>query len=294
MGQILKKKIFIWLLFSINLLFAFIIGFTIPLLESKSRLNFGLIMIPLLIILNYVFLERFHYTAEEREKLNEWDENQRNKNKIPIIEYKGKKYSFSTRSLIFFPIGIILLAALMILFFEMRINYWLHELVAKNSVFFLNLFFNIGAEAMYLPEFPYPWHISIPDSIGVYITSGCTGTPAISILSAIVICTPSSQDPMTKKDISWRKTVDIIATVTSIYLFNILRMVIVIYLYHLGFAWDVIHDSLANLSAVIVAHIFIFWFCNKLIPEWYISIYYSGKLLFNKFKGSLDLKKKKG
>jgi hypothetical protein len=75
MEQTLKKKILIWLLLSINLLFAFIIGLTIPFLESESRFNFGLIMIPLLTILNYVFLDKFHYilrfTTIEEEHSNE-------------------------------------------------------------------------------------------------------------------------------------------------------------------------------------------------------------------------------
>jgi len=61
MEQIIKKKLLIWLLLSINLLFAFIIGYTIPLLTSESSYNLGFIMIPLLIILNYIILDRFHY-----------------------------------------------------------------------------------------------------------------------------------------------------------------------------------------------------------------------------------------
>lgn len=61
MNPLTLKKILIWSLLSINLLFAFVIGLTIPLLESNSFYNLGLIMIPLLIILNYVILDRFHY-----------------------------------------------------------------------------------------------------------------------------------------------------------------------------------------------------------------------------------------
>ena len=61
MKPLVLKKLFIWLLLTINLLFAFIIGLTIPMLESISSLNLGFVMIPLLIILNYVILDRFHY-----------------------------------------------------------------------------------------------------------------------------------------------------------------------------------------------------------------------------------------
>jgi len=61
MKPLTKKKFYIWVLLTLNLLFAFFIGFTIPLLESASLYNLGFIMIPLLIILNYVLLDRFHY-----------------------------------------------------------------------------------------------------------------------------------------------------------------------------------------------------------------------------------------
>jgi len=74
MEQITKKKILIWLLMSINLLFAFIIGYTIPLLTSPSATNLGFVMIPLLLILNYVIIDRFHYqikhTKDREEKLD--------------------------------------------------------------------------------------------------------------------------------------------------------------------------------------------------------------------------------
>ena len=61
MDQITKKKILIWIILSINLSFAFIIGLTIPSMESESRFFFGILMIPLLIIFNYVLVDRFHY-----------------------------------------------------------------------------------------------------------------------------------------------------------------------------------------------------------------------------------------
>ena len=61
MEQITVRKIYIWLLLTINLLFAFVIGFTMPLLESESFYNLGLVMIPLLIVLNYIIIDRFHF-----------------------------------------------------------------------------------------------------------------------------------------------------------------------------------------------------------------------------------------
>ena len=74
MKQLILKKIIIWSMLTINLLFAFVIGLTIPMLESESFVNFGIIMIPLLIILNYIILDRFHFylkhTNERNDKIN--------------------------------------------------------------------------------------------------------------------------------------------------------------------------------------------------------------------------------
>ncbi|MFX1312410.1 MAG: archaeosortase H N-terminal-like domain-containing protein [Promethearchaeota archaeon] len=75
MHQIFKKKLVIWLLLSLNLLFAFIIGLTISSMTSESSLFLGIIVIPLLVILNYIYLDRFHFwlrtASKEDKKLKE-------------------------------------------------------------------------------------------------------------------------------------------------------------------------------------------------------------------------------
>ncbi|MHA2006812.1 MAG: archaeosortase H N-terminal-like domain-containing protein [Promethearchaeota archaeon] len=71
MKQIVAKKLKIWILLTINLLFAFSIGITIPQLITPDSFNFGYIMIPLLVILNYIILDRFHFYIK---KLNNSEE----------------------------------------------------------------------------------------------------------------------------------------------------------------------------------------------------------------------------
>ena len=71
MEQIVVKKLVIWMLLTINLLFAFSIGITIPQLASQMSFNFGFVMIPLLVILNYIILDRFHFYTK---KLNNTEE----------------------------------------------------------------------------------------------------------------------------------------------------------------------------------------------------------------------------
>jgi hypothetical protein len=75
MEYIFKKKLVVWFYLTLNILFAFIIGFTIPFRESESRFYLGFVIIPILIVLNFVCLERFQYflrcAPEEREQSNE-------------------------------------------------------------------------------------------------------------------------------------------------------------------------------------------------------------------------------
>ena len=65
MEQITLKKLYFWILLTINLLFAFIIGFTIPILETRNSYIFGFVMIPLLIILNYIIVDRFQFIIDQ-------------------------------------------------------------------------------------------------------------------------------------------------------------------------------------------------------------------------------------
>ncbi len=56
-----RKRIYIWIFFAINLLFSLSIGLTIPILKSESRYNFGIVMIPLLVILNIIIADRLNF-----------------------------------------------------------------------------------------------------------------------------------------------------------------------------------------------------------------------------------------
>jgi hypothetical protein len=75
MEQLSIKKLIFSILLSLNLLFAFIIGLTISSMISESSPFLGIIVIPLLVLLNYVYLDRFHFwirnTSRKDKKLNE-------------------------------------------------------------------------------------------------------------------------------------------------------------------------------------------------------------------------------
>ena len=207
--------------------------------------------------------------------------------KKPIIEYNNRKYIFSIRSLIIFAIGAPLSAYLIYIFFDLEINYWLHEIVVKQTVYLLNLFFNMGAEAVYAPNGKYHWYFDIPGRSSIYFETFCTGVQAIVIFIGIIVFTPHSQDADTKEDIIWRKTKALIVSSVIFYVVNIIRMIIQIDLYSIGYNWDDIHVSISAASSFIAAIIVLLM--HKWIPEFILSIIYIGTLVSEPIK----LKRKK-
>jgi len=273
-----------------NIAFVLLLIIIIFALESPSKLNLIFILIVILGGFDYVLIFRIRKKINPQLKQNQKiDTNLAYiSNEKYYINYEGKIYHFSWVSLVLFPLGTILGSLLLIWFFEQPFNFWWHELTAKHTTYFLNLFFNIGAQAKYDPTAYFPWKVIVPDGVGIYLITGCTGAISTSIFSTFIIFTPPSQDAATRNDIAWRKIKDLFFTFIAIYFFNLIRMVVIFYLYHLGLEWTLIHDSFAKISAVIAVHICIFWFCNKYIPEWYVSIYYSGVLIYRKVKTMLN------
>ncbi|MFX1394149.1 MAG: archaeosortase H [Promethearchaeota archaeon] len=294
-NQIKKKKISIWLMLAINLLFSFIIGATIPLMEIEMwiRYNMAYVMIPLLIILNYIIIDRFHYYIRHaNDAENSKDESaleieeKKEKEDSPVIEFEGKKFIFTVRSIILLAIGAPVLSYLIYLFFDTHANYWLHEIVVKQTVFFLNLLFDMNAKAVYSPTGKYYWSFDIPDRGTIYFETFCTGIQAICVFAGIIICTPHSQDQQTKEDIIWRKTKSLIISSIIFYVVNIIRMIIQLYLYWIGYAWVDIHYSISAASSFIAAIIVLLM--HKWIPEFIISIIYSGTLVSRRIKESKE------
>ena len=277
--KLLSRKSFTMISISgLNLAFAYSIGFAIPLMESLSRDNFGLVMIPLLILLNFIIVDKF-------EKNNrEYSDNIGNEQTFsrPVIEFENKKFVFSNFSLILFAIGTPLSAYMIYLFFDIEANYWLHELVIKQTVYFLNLFFDMGATANYLPVGTFHWNFGVPGQSSIYFETFCTGVQAICVFAGLLIFIPHSMDIRTRKDIVWRKAKSLIMSAVIFYVVNIIRMLIQIYLYYVGYPWDSIHVSISAASSFIAAIIILL--LHKWIPEFIISIIYIGTLISKKFK----------
>lgn len=204
--------------------------------------------------------------------------------KPPEIEFEGKKYIFSIKSLIIFAIGTPLIS---ILIYFSHDWVWLHEIVIKQTVFFMNLLTEMGAEAVYNPYGSYYWYFVIPGKPNIGFETFCTGIQAIAIFAGIIISIPHSKDPITSKNIWWRKLKALIISSIIFYVVNIIRMVIQLYLYYIGYAWDDIHYSISAASSFIAAIIILL--LHKWIPEFIISIIYAGILIKRKIKGSKEI-----
>ena len=202
--------------------------------------------------------------------------------KKPIIEFNERKYIFSIRSLILLAVGAPISAYLIYLFFDMEINYWLHEIVVKQTVYFLNLFFNMNASAIYAPGPLYHWSFNIPGKSSIYFETFCTGVQAIVIFIGVILFTPHSQDRDTKRDVIWRKAKALIISSLIFYVVNIVRMLIQIQLYSIGYRWIDIHFSISAASSFIAAIIVLLM--HRWIPEFIISIIYIGTLVSEPIK----------
>lgn len=290
-----KRNLFlIWIYFMVNFAFSFVIGFTIPFLESTSRYNFALFMIPLLLLFNYIILRRFYFYKKEtlngkkeREKSKSEEEKASanplenellfNRYEKPIIEFEEKKYTFSINSLLILAIGAPIMAYLIYIFFDHPSNYWLHEIVVKQTSYFLNLFFNMNSSVEYNPSGQYHWKFIIPGRTDIYFETFCTGVQAICVFVGIIVCTPHSQFQDTNKDIIWRKTKSLIVSSVIFYVVNIIRMLIQLELYYIGYEWADIHYSISAASSFIAAIIILL--LHKWIPEFIISIIYAGTVI---------------
>jgi len=271
---------------SLNLLFAIVIGFSISVMESDFKYNFGIVMIPLLLILSFIITDKYNSDMKDSNRVQE--EIPVEKSTRPVIEFENKKYVFSLNSLIILGVGTPLLAIVIYLFFDAEAQFWLHEVVVKQTIYFLNLFFDMDVSTSYVPSGKYHFSFNFVGNIdgdplgSIYFETFCTGIQAICVFAGLIICTPHSQDKRTNKDIIWRKAKALIVSSIIFYVVNVIRMLIQIELYYLGYPWDSIHVSISAASSFIAAIIILL--LHKWIPEFIISIIYIGTLISKKVK----------
>lgn len=278
----IKTKLLIWLIISMNLLFAFFIGFTLPNMNYEPKYTQAIILIPLLCIFNYILLNRFKDCLEKYEKIdiNKDDIKAKYESKRIKLQLMGKTYKFSNLSLLFFLLFAPIFSCIIYLFLSLEMNYWLNEITAKQVVFILNLISDMNAQIL-IEEYPVIYVPNHPPRLE--IITECTAAHIFSISIGIIISIPSSEDSLAKKEIIWRKTKTIIVSILCINILNIIRIVVGAYLNYKGIPIEFIHQPLFYISAVFGA-IFFIYILNRWMPEMFISIYYIYRLIYQNLK----------
>jgi len=298
MNPITVKKIGYTLILTLNLTFLFLIGFSIPFMESNGKYLMGIILIPLLIVIGYIIVDRFHFILRKTDDLNNKSKENKNESyqkthlkkdkhiqkKIDklILKLDEKYYIFSIKSITILLIGSPLLFYFFYIFFHTDANNWLEEIATKQTVFILNIIFDIKSQVVFSSEEEIPWMILILQKENIFfITRACTAVHAFSIFGAIIILIPHSQNQATREDIIWRKTKALTFSIIAIYILNILRLILLIYLNYIGIPLEPIHMALNYLSGIVGALIFMI-LLYKWTPEFYVSIYYMYRLIIQK------------
>ena len=194
----------------------------------------------------------------------------------PTLHLNGKTYKFSNLQIMNLVVGIPLLSILIYLFLILKINYWIYELTSMQISFLLNSIFNMNSTVIIYPDrntFPT---ILIPNHPfeGTYsITTNCIAAHIFSILIGIILFIPSSKENSNKKNFIWRKIKTLIISVGLIHVLNIFRIVFLLFFNFKGIPFEVIHESLFFLSAIVGA-LFVVILLKNWMPELFISIYY--------------------
>lgn len=298
MNPITVKKLGYTSILTLNLIFLFLIVFSIPFMESNGKYLMGIILIPLLIILGYIVVDRYHFILRKTDDLKKKrkqnknesyqkthlkkDKHKQKKNNGLILKLDEQYYIFSKKSIIILLIGSPLLFYFFYIFFHTETNNWLEEIATKQTVFILNVIFDIKSQVLFSPEEEIPWMILILQKNNIfYITRACTAVHAYSIFGAIIILIPHSQNQATREDIIWRKTKALTISIIAIYILNILRLILLIYLDYIEIPLEPIHMALNYLSGIVGALIFMI-LLYKWTPEFYVSIYYMYRLIIQK------------
>jgi len=189
---------------------------------------------------------------------------------MTIIEYEGKKYIFSLKSIIIFPILTILIT-LVIWYGTDYLWEFTHKIVVEQTVYVINFITKIGLTNLIIDyqKTSYGFEFLIPGKNNIGFENACTGVQAIAIFAGFILSTPHSLDKDANKKIWLRKFIALIVSSTIFYLVNILRMVIQLNLYYEGARWDDIHVSISAASSFIAAVIMILM--HKWIPEFILS-----------------------
>ncbi len=241
--------------------------------------------------------------------------------KPTVITYEGRKFIFSWKQMASFASA----APVFIIVFYQLLEYatWIRIIVGDNTISSINFVlapflngqtFRLQYQVPTLPLLPeettFPelfrevdfWRIFfspvddiktvfiIPNRGEIQFVTFCTGFQAIIIFAAIILFTPHSSDPVASKGIWKRKISALLWSSAIFYVVNIVRMWIQLGIYALNptVRWEDLHYSISAASSFIAAIIILLM--HKTLPEFVISIVWSGIEIKKRFFPNLTFK----
>jgi len=202
------------------------------------------------------------------------------------LKYRRINYNFSWKNSLLFIISCPLIA----FFIVMIANYfWLY--LFPLYIFPATVLTNIFVGKTSIISLNTHYSLSVPDSIGVYFTLGCSPYPAIALFFAICLVAPHNKINGTNKSVWKRKTLTFIVSSIIIFIVNSFRIALTIYFYHNGTPYYPMHDILEYITTFI--SVFVFFICTYYwLPEIIISGIWSIEIIKNIIlkKYSLEIK----
>ena len=238
--------------------------------------------------------------------------------KATAITYEGKKYQFTWKQMAVFAIA----APIFIVVCYQLLEYatWIRVIVGDQTISSINFVlapflkgneFSIEYRVDSLPAFTnFPdlynqvgfgriffapvddieIYFNVPGRGQIQFVTFCTGFQAIIIFAAIILFTPHSAEPAASKGVWKRKIAALFWSSAIFYVVNIARMWIQLGIYALNSTvqWDDIHYSISAASSFIAAIIILLM--HKTLPEFVISIVWSGIEIKKRFFPNLAYK----
>ncbi|MFX1276572.1 MAG: hypothetical protein ACFFAT_16220 [Promethearchaeota archaeon] len=269
----INEQVSLLLAFTFSIIFIFLIGITIPLMESRYAYFMAIDLIPVVIMINYIFIK---ITLKSQKARNQRDGLEKFEKRLNIT-IDNKRYVFLKRRILLYYISLPTFLLLFIFYLDLEINDWLGEIVAKQALFILNDMFNVGASAIYIPGNPSPWYL-LKDTNIYRIDPGCVGAQVWGLIAGLTVFAPSSEFEKKEDYIVWRKTKYIITAVILGHAANIIRLFLQVYITYLGFDAFVVHRQIADITAVLAAILILVYLLYKWVPEVFISVFYTLKL----------------
>ena len=204
----------------------------------------------------------------------------------PVLNFNGKNYKFTNFQLLIFIVCTPLLSFFTYYFLKLKINYWIYETISLQVSFFLNTIFNMNTSVIFYSDHNTFPTILIPNHPfeGTYaITTNCIAAHIFSILIGLILFIPSSKELSSKKNFILRKLKTLLISVIGIHLLNLIRLVFLLFFNFKGIPFNIIHESLFYLSAIIGA-LFVVIILKNWMPELFISFYYIYRLVSQKIR----------